>query len=89
MTCKDCIHYNSINATEGRCDKMTYLGIVDVVNAEYKSCKEYEDKDGLYSDGTWHCPRCGKAVSEWGLCDECECVGNALDALNSWESVSK
>jgi ubiquitin C-terminal hydrolase len=79
MTCKDCIHYNSINATEGRCDKMTYLGIVDVVNAEYKSCKEYEDKDGLYSDGTWHCPRCGKAVSEWGLCDECD----------SWESVSK
>ena len=37
MNCGDCIHYNSINATEGRCDKITYLGIVDVVDGSYNS----------------------------------------------------
>ena len=43
-------------------------------------CDNYADRDGLYSNGTWHCPRCGKEVSAWGLCNECE---------DSWESVSK
>lgn len=74
MTCQDCIH---------DCKKENI-------------CDNYADRDGLYSNGTWHCPRCGKEVSAWGLCNECEnvyltheSVGNALDALDSWESVSK
>ncbi len=96
MKCNDCIHYNSISDTEGRCLKMTYSGIIDIVDADSKVCPECVSKDGTYHNGTEHCPRCGKAVSEWGLCDECEnvyltheSVGNALDALDSWESVSK
>lgn len=85
MTCKDCIYFNSTEHPKpewtgyNRCDKHQANGYQEYVGKDSEVCKDFEDKDGLYSDGTWHCPRCGKAVSEWGLCDECD----------SWEAVSK
>ena len=94
-TCKNCIHFNKDIHPKpewigyNKCEKHTADGFQEYVGKDAEICEDYEDKDGLYSNGTWHCPRCGKAVSEWGLCNECECVGNALDALDSWESVSK
>jgi len=80
MTCKDCIHLQ-----QNTCD---HYGI-EVDADAYRICADMVSKDGTYHNGTDHCPKCGKPVSEWGLCDECECVGNALDALDSWESISK
>jgi uncharacterized CHY-type Zn-finger protein len=50
---------------------MTYLGIVDVVNAEYKACKEYEPKlmckDCLYF--TEREPKEWQDIADIGLCD--------------------
>jgi hypothetical protein len=81
MNCGDCKYYNSINATEGRCDKMTYLGIVDVVNAEYKACKEYEPK--------LTCKDCihftGEKIddSDHVLCDAYKSI-KGTDAFDAW-----
>ena len=95
MTCQDCKYFNpNIRikpewVNQGLCEKRLTNGYAEYPSFDCEICDMFEDKDGTYHDGTEHCPRCGKAVSEWGLCNECECVGNALDALNSWESVSK
>lgn len=95
MTCKDCkyfnkdIHLKPEWTGSNKCEKHAADGFQEYVGKDAEICEDYEDKGGLYSNGTWHCPKCGKAVIEWGLCNECECVGNALDALNSWESISK
>ena len=84
MTCKDCKHF-----TEEHNTQYTDLERFHLCNAsktpfwvegDCEICDNYADRDGLYSNGTWHCPRCGKEVSAWGLCNECE---------DSWESVSK
>ena len=90
MTCKDCIHYQKENEY---CDSFD----ANVRKGDGYDCPNYADRDGLYSNGTWHCPRCGKPVDVWGLCNECEevylthnSVENALDALDScWDEVSK
>lgn len=70
MTCKDCIHLK-----QNTCD---YYGI-EVDADAYRICADMVSKDGTYHNGTDHCPKCGKPVPQWGLCDECD----------SWESVSK
>ena len=86
MTCKDCIHFtNELVADKyHRCDAYLSIGGVEVdgwtVLPENDTCKLFECDDETYHDGTYHCPRCGKPVDVWGLCDECE---------SSWESVSK
>ena len=95
MTCQDCKYFNSTEHIKpewigsNKCDKHTTDGYQEYVGKDSEVCEDFVSKDGTYHDSTEHCPKCGKAVSEWGLCNECECVGNALDALNSWESVSK
>ena len=94
MTCKDCIHYD--NKIQEKTGIVEYHLCTEkepkwkfVKNTD-KPCKQFVSKDGTYHDGTYHCPKCGKAVDKWGLCNECECVGNALDALDScWDEVSK
>lgn len=70
MTCKDCIHLK-----QNTCDHYN----IEVDADAYRICAEMVSKDGTYHNGTDHCPKCGKPVPQWGLCDECD----------SWESVSK
>lgn len=48
MTCQDCNHYNPISDTEGRCDTMTYSGIIDIVDADGNACKEYKPKENSW-----------------------------------------
>ena len=64
MKCEDCIHYKSIGTL---CDKYIYPE-----ERNNEPCKHFENNDGTYSNGTWHCPRCGVPVSKWGLCMDCE-----------------
>ena len=77
MTCKDCIHFtNELVADKyHRCDAYLSIGGVDgdgwTVLPENNTCKLFECEE-TYHDGTYHCPRCGKPVDVWGLCDECE-----------------
>ena len=81
MTCKDCIHYKSIDAP---CDKYIYPE-----ERNNEPCEHYVINDGSYHNGHWHCHRCGKVVDVAGLCYECEkwLMDNPID--DSWESVSK
>lgn len=94
MTCKDCIHYdNKIQETVGRVefhicsfpDKLIEWKWVKNID---KPCDEFVSKDGTFYEGTEHCPKCGKPVDKWGLCNECECVGNALDALDKMRDAT-
>lgn len=90
MTCKDCIHFTDeiINDKYHLCDAYKTIGGTDrqdawAVSSTDGGCKLFVYNDGTYSNGTWHCPRCGAIVSNAGLCDECD------KAVDSWESVSK
>ena len=81
MTCQDCIHYKSIGTL---CDKYIYPE-----QRNNEPCDHFDNNDGSYYDGHWHCHRCGKIVEVAGLCYECEkwLMDNPID--ESWESVSK
>ena len=89
MTCKDCTYFNSTEHLKpewigsNRCDKHTTDGYQEYVGKDSEICADFTSKDGTYHNGTDHCPKCGKPVSEWGLCDECDRL------YDSWESVSK
>lgn len=77
MTCQDCIHY-----TNNKCE------VWERPNPRIM-CDHFDNNDGSYYDGHWHCHRCGKVVEVAGLCYECEkwLSDNPID--ESWESVSK
>ena len=73
MTCKDCIHHHDYSiGNKNICDR--YDGYCFVKDSEnpVEVCKDFINNDGTYENGSWHCPKCGKPVSEWGLCDECD-----------------
>ena len=74
MTCKDCIHLQ-----QNTCDHYN----IEVDADAYRICADMVSKDGTYYNGTDHCPKCGKPVPQWGLCDECDRL------YDSWESISK
>jgi hypothetical protein len=76
MTCKDCIH---LQPNTEHCNEYD----IEVDVKPYRICAEMVSKDGTYHNGTDHCPKCGKPVPQWGLCDECDRL------YDSWESVSK
>ena len=77
MTCQDCIHY-----TNNKCE------VWERPNPRIM-CDHFDNNDGSYHDGAWHCHRCGKIVEVAGLCYECEkwLSDNPID--ESWESISK
>ena len=85
MTCKDCNYYKPINDNEGKCNSPidAYYGFDTTVVGDLGKCEYFVSKDGTYHNGTEHCPRCGRPVPKWGLCDECSRI------YDSWESVSK
>lgn len=87
MTCKDCIHLTDEKNTQfpdmenlQKC----IVAKVDVwVEPSCEPCELFVSKDGTYHNGTEHCPRCGRPVPKWGLCDECSRL------YDSWDEVSK
>lgn len=83
MTCKDCIH---LQPNTEHCNEYD----IEVDVNPYRICAEMVSKDGTYHNGTDHCPKCGKPVPQWGLCDECEHEEETQARIwASWESVSK
>jgi len=88
MTCEDCIHFTNKKVENMGDTDLVFCDAFDKDSVTRASqwaneCKSFENNDGTYSNGTWHCPRCGAIVSNAGLCDECD------KAVDSWESVSK
>ena len=77
MTCQDCIH-----CTNNKCE------VWERPNPRIM-CDHFDNNDGSFYDGHWHCHRCGKIVEVAGLCYECDkwLMDNPID--ESWESVSK
>lgn len=108
MTCKDCIHFgkemNIDDKTYHLCTDSGDLILEGEEDEDCEMCLFFQNNDGTYHNGTWHCPRCGKEVSVWGLCGKCEQVysipkggqvkphmlqGWVYEEDDSWESVSK
>ena len=88
MTCKDCIYFTTEHLKPewvgaNRCDKHTADGYQEYVSEDSEVCEDFEDKEGTYHNGTEHCPRCGRPVPKWGLCDECSRL------YDSWDSIAK
>jgi len=88
MTCKDCIYYdNTIIDFVGNSDIEYHVckhgDYWKAVKNTDKPCKHFKNNDGTYDNGSWHCPRCGRPVPKWGLCDECSRL------YDSWDEVSK
>lgn len=77
MTCQGCIH-----DTNNKCE------VWEIPNPRI-ICDHFDNNDGSYHDGHWHCHRCGKIIEVAGLCYECDkwLSDNPID--ESWESVSK
>lgn len=76
MTCKDCIHLQ-----QNTCEHYN----IEVDADAYRICAEMVSKDGTFHDNTEHCPKCGKPVSEWGLCDDCRKMYEDMRCINDEE----
>ena len=79
MTCQDCIH-----CTNNKCE------VWERPNPRIM-CDHFDNNDGSYHDGHWHCHRCGKVVEVAGLCYECEMdlYGMRPPTKEERESVNK
>ena len=90
MTCQDCIHFTNNTIGElHRCDyEHEHIALMHV-KGDKEICDHFDNNDGSYHDGAWHCHRCGKIVEVAGLCYECEkwLSDNPID--ESWDEVSK
>ena len=62
MTCKACIHSMGKRTLH---DEYVQCSVYGTTNQYI--CKLFENNDGTYFNGTWHCPRCGVPVSKWGV----------------------
>lgn len=96
MTCKDCRYFNKdehpsfslsvplkAEIKYGYCEKRVADGYKEYPSPDCEICDMFEDTDGTYHNGTYHCGRCGRPTNAWGLCDECSRL------YDSWESVTK